>query len=254
MAVAMDASSNQFLARAALPGHHHRCFACGHLTDFFQHLLHAFPAAHDSLGVIRGIQDPLVGFARSRRVSSSLQGLLYQFGQLLLVKGLQDVVERPVLHRLDCRLRRAVGSHQDYHGLRCGGTQVLQGLYARNGVHSVIQENDFRTFRLGLLDAGLSAVGSLHPEPRVPQHAIQRVANLGIVVYDEYGWIFLRHCIPETNFNQLSAKETNFFRKEQMYIEAHLGQTLSLDSPPRLFYFSGIFWARVAQLVRAEES
>jgi hypothetical protein len=127
VAVLPDGARDQLLAGAALAGDHHRHVARGHLADDLEDLLHDRGAADDALLVVLGVDGRLV-LADRPQVGVGLQGVFGERQHPLRVEGLHDVVEGPELHRLDGRLRRAEGRHQDDELLRVGGADVLEGL------------------------------------------------------------------------------------------------------------------------------
>ena len=76
------------------------------------------------------------------QVGAGLQRVLRQGEHLLRIERLHDVVERAVLHRLDGRLRRAEGGHEDDELPRIDRADVLERLDAAHAAHADVEEDD----------------------------------------------------------------------------------------------------------------
>ena len=115
-AVLINGPSKQLLARPTFPPEEHRDIAWGNLTDHFIDLLHGRRGPDNPFPIT--LPTALHGSIRDFFLHqfSQGEGLLDQALHLRDGKGFEDVVEGPVLHRLDGRLRGAVGGHNDHQG------------------------------------------------------------------------------------------------------------------------------------------
>jgi hypothetical protein len=184
MAVAVQAARHEFLAGAALAGDHHRGVAGGELADDLEDLLHGRRGADDALLVLLRVDDRLVA-GRGLAVGLGAQGAFDQGEQLGRIEGFNHVVEGAELHRLDGGLRGAEGRHEDHQLLRVGRADVLERLQARHAGHAVVEQHDIGRLFLDGGHAFLTARGLLHLVVLRRKHAVQRVANFGVVIDDE---------------------------------------------------------------------
>ncbi len=185
MTVFPDRASNEFLAGATLAGDHDRHVAGGDLADHLEDFLHHAGAAHDALAVVLDVDGGLVG-ADGTEIGVDLQGVFRESQDLGRIERLDDVVERPVFHRLDCSLSRAEGGHQNHELLRIGGANVLQRLQSAHAAHAQIEKDEVR--RRTFFDHGHALFAARCLQQLIAargKHAGQRVPDLGVVVDDE---------------------------------------------------------------------
>ena len=183
--VLVDATGDEFLARAAFAGDEHGGVARGDLADGLQDFLHRFGTADDAFLVVGRIHEHARRARRRREVATGGEGLVDERDQLRLVERLHHVVVSAELHGLDRGLRRAERRHEDHHRLRLRAAEHLQGLDAGHPAHAVIKEDHVRLVALGGDDAGLAAVCFDHGVAEARERATQGIAQVLIVIDDE---------------------------------------------------------------------
>ena len=123
LAVIMNGACDEFLATAALARDQDGSITHGHATHHFKDGLHRLGLADNIVVVLLNGER---GFDRCSRAKlrGSLQGRvdhdLHGEGERLLAQE----VKGPELHRLDHRLGRAEGTHDDHHGIRGFGPDL----------------------------------------------------------------------------------------------------------------------------------
>ena len=120
VAVMINRAGDEFLAGAAFTGDERGGVAGGHLADELENLLHRLTAADDAQLVILGFEQGLVRH-HLLHVARGLERVGDDFLELQRVERLEQIIVGAELHRLDGRLRRAVGGHQNDEELRIGG-------------------------------------------------------------------------------------------------------------------------------------
>jgi len=158
---------------------------CGDLPDHLEDLLHHPGRADDPLLVVLGVDDRLV-LARRAQVRVHLKGVLDQGEHFLRIERLHHVVEGAVLHRLDGRLRRAEGGHQDDQLLGIGRANMLKRLDSAHRPHPDIEEH--QVGRGALLDDCDPLFAACRLENAVipgRKHTHERIPDLGVVIDDE---------------------------------------------------------------------
>ena len=114
-----------------------------------------------------------------------LEGLVDLELHLLDFKRLLHVVEGADLHRLDCRLHRPEGGHQDHgdRGLeRLGCAQHIETVAAS---HFEIAYDDVELATVQLFDGGVAVRGFLDVVPGLAQCSCDSSAQRIVVVRDE---------------------------------------------------------------------
>ncbi len=112
-AVLVDCLGDQVLAGSGLALDQHAGVGRGDPLQPLDDLAHLRAVADDALESEPLVQPPLqldVGSAQP----GTLRRLLRDRPKLIDIQGLQQVVERPLLHGLDCRGNRPVTGHQDH--------------------------------------------------------------------------------------------------------------------------------------------
>ena len=183
--VLRDATRDEFLARAAFAGDEDRRIAGGDLSDRLQHFLHRLRTADDAFLVVGRIDERARRLTGRREVAAGAERAVDQGDELRLVKGLHDVIIRAELHRLDRGLGRAERGHQDHHRLRLRAAEHLQGFDAGHPAHAVVEQDDVGLVALRERDAGFAAVGFDHRVALASERALERVAQVFIVIDDE---------------------------------------------------------------------
>ena len=105
-AVLVDGAGDQLLAGAALAGDQHGKGLVGDAADRLEDLLHRRAAAHEGLAREVVVRRRLRDDGRLAHQACHLQGLADHPAQLLHVERLEQVVVRPLPHRLDGGIRR----------------------------------------------------------------------------------------------------------------------------------------------------
>ena len=184
MTVAVDAAGDEFLARAALAGDHDRDIARGDLANDLEDFLHHAGAADDAFLVLVGIQHGLHPASRAD-ARLRLQRALDEPEQFRRVERLHHIIVSAELHRLDRGLRGGVGGHENHQLPWIGRADVLQRLEARQAVHAVVEQHHVGRLPLDSCHALVAARGFLHRITLRRQHAVERIAHLGVVIDDE---------------------------------------------------------------------
>ncbi len=140
-AVLVERLGEQLLAGAALAEEQHRGGGGGHLADRLEDRQHLRALAHQVVEAVL-VLEPLAQRARLLHEALPLQGLLEDDLQLLDVDRLAEVVLGAELHRLDRRLDRAVGGHDDDHRLRAHLLDLREQLDPVHARHAQVGEDD----------------------------------------------------------------------------------------------------------------
>ncbi len=189
VAVPKNAPRDELLARAALARDHDGDVAGGDLPDRLEHFLHRRGTANNALLVVVGVQARPVVAGRPQ-VGAGLERRFREGEHLLRIEWLHDVVERPVLHRLNRRLGRAKGRHQDDELVRIERTDVLERFNAAHAAQAHVQEDDVRRTVAHRGEAFLTAGHRGHRVVARRKHPRERVANLRVVVdHEDRGFV-----------------------------------------------------------------
>src|SRR5205809_665762 len=130
--------------------------------------------------------------------SSRLSGRAPQFSEknppsarddIVVRKRLLDVVERPLIHRLDGALERGLGRHEDDGGLRVLIAHRRQDLGARDARHLDVREYDVGRVPLERFQPRFPALRGGHIEPFPLQQDPEHVQDPHLVVDDQNRWL-----------------------------------------------------------------
>ena len=127
VAVMINRAGDEFLAGAAFAGDERGGVGGGNLADEFEHLLHRLAAADDAEFVILRFQQRLIG-NDLLHVARGLERVGDDFLELGNVERLEQIIVGAELHRLDGRLRGAVGGHQNHEQLRDRSARMLRSV------------------------------------------------------------------------------------------------------------------------------
>ena len=148
------------------------------LEDF----LHRRALPDDAEIVIFLLQQRLVShhlLHRPRRRERARHELL----QLWHVERFQHVIIRAVLHRLDRRLRRTEGGHDDHRRLRVKLPQPLQRLDAADAAHAHVHDHEVRAQLRDHLQRLLATPCRVQLQPILPaKDALKRIPHIRLVI------------------------------------------------------------------------
>ena len=180
----VDRPGHQFLARAALTRDQHRGVRLRDLPDELENLLHRLALADDALGVILFRQQRLVT-DDAPHVVGGLERRRDERFEFRHVERFQHVIVRAEFHRLDGRLRRAVGGHHDDQQFRIQAAQLAQHLQSVAGAHANVHDDKVGPLRRDLAN-GLGAVARFHNlQFGRLEIAAECAPNIGIVINDQ---------------------------------------------------------------------
>ena len=106
--------------------------------------------------------------------------------QLLQIERLEQIIERPALHRLDGRLDRAVAGDENHLGIRLQFLALGQHFEPADVRHLQVGDHDFERARLEQRDRLLAAAGHGASEADAPQTVGHRLGMRGVVVDHEH--------------------------------------------------------------------
>src|ERR1035437_6764232 len=141
VAVMINRAGDEFLAGAAFTGDERGGVAGGHLTDELENLLHRLTATDDAEFVILGFEQRLIRHDLLH-VVCGLERVGDDFLELQRVERLEQIIVGAELHRLNGRLRRAVGGHQNDEELRIGGADPAERFESVHTAHAHIHEHE----------------------------------------------------------------------------------------------------------------
>ena len=115
--------------------------AAGHLADELENLLHRLAAADDAQFVILGFEQRLIRH-HLLHVARGLERVGDDFLELGRVERLEQIIVGAELHRLDGRLGRAVGGHQNDEELGVGGADAAERFESVHAAHAHVHEHE----------------------------------------------------------------------------------------------------------------
>src|SRR5439155_333880 len=139
------------------------------------------------------LEDPLLRRAPANR------------DEIVVRERLLDVVERPLIHRLDGALERGLGRHEDDGGLRVLIAHRRQDLGARDARHLDVREYDVGRVSLERFQPRFPALRGGHVEPFPLQQDPEHVQDPHLVVDDQNRWL-LAHAA--SSFRRAAGKYT----------------------------------------------
>ncbi len=139
-AVVINRAGDQFLAGAAFAGDERRGVRGGELTDQFENILHRLRPPDDAQLVVLGFEHGLVAHDLLH-VARGLEGIRDDLLELGDVERLEEIVERPQLHRFDGSLRGAVGGHHDDRHLAVEFAKAAEGFEAVHAAHAHVHDD-----------------------------------------------------------------------------------------------------------------
>ena len=189
--VVVDGLGDEFLSRTAFARDQHARASVRDALDQIEDRLHSARAADDVVEAIASVDlgAQLTVFLEE---SSLTERLLDDDLNLVDLEGLLDVVEGPLLHRFDGRVRRGVGGHHQDLGV---GEAVLDGLQHRESVHvghhEVCEDQIEFGSRLEELCRRLSAVGDGDLVTRFSQEDLEELAKAWLVVDNQDAFVVI---------------------------------------------------------------
>ena len=184
-AVLEDRAGDEFLARAAFAGDEDGRAGRRDLADELVDLLHRGRVADD--GLPRLLR---VGLGRKRRDLAAMalrdaERLGEQVLEMRDVERLEDVVVGAELHRLDRRLRRAVGGHHDDDLPRVDLPDFLERIEPALLAHADVHHDEVGLRLRAMPDALVARLGAQDVERLLFQQAAEGIVDVLLVVDDE---------------------------------------------------------------------
>ena len=140
----VDGPGDQFLARAALAGDQHWKALVGDTADGLVHFLHGRAAADNGFAREVVVRRCLRNNGRIAHQPADLQRFTDHAFQLLHVERLEQVVVRPLLHRLDGRIGRAGQGDKDDWDTGIDLANLTQDLQSGLVRQAQVEENNVR--------------------------------------------------------------------------------------------------------------
>ena len=181
LAVMIYGPRHQLLARAAFPRDQRRRVASGQLPDDLENRLHSFAPPDDPQVVILRFQQRLVG-NHPAHVPGRLEGVEHDLLEARHVEGFEQVIVSPQLHRLDGRLRRAVGRHHDDHLLGVHLAQPAKSVQAAHAAHPHVHDHQVGFEPGDQLQSLLAAVRRCQFDFRLVKYPAERVLHVHFIV------------------------------------------------------------------------
>ena len=197
-AVLIDRPGDQFLAGPALAKDQHGHVLRGNAANGFIEVLHGRRRAHQLIVFCR---DRLLLVIHRRHAAdpTEMDGTANNAAKLVEVQGLEQVLERAKLHRLDGGVRASVGGDDDYGKPRVDLPDQRIGVQARHVGQSHVQNHGVRRVLPNTLDSLAGGADGENLETRRFQGPLQRIANIWLVVDDQH----IRHGIVALWFSAI---------------------------------------------------
>ena len=179
--VVVDRAGDQFLARARFAADQHRRVAARHLLHDAEHLLQRAARADDAVEII----EVLLLVAQVLHLVLEMAELDRLFDlelHFLDFEGLLHEVEGADLHRLDGRVNRPEGRHEDDRRARLNGPRRAEHVHAVGAAHAKVGQHDVELAVLQPLDGGRPVAGLLHVVAGVGQRADEALAERIVIV------------------------------------------------------------------------
>ena len=190
-AVLENGAGDEFLAGAAFAGDQDGRAGRRDLADELVNLLHCGRIADDGLAAFLRVKLGGKGDDLFHRAGGG-ERLEKQVLQLGNVEGLEHVIVGPALHRLDGRLRGAVGRHHDHDLLRVDLAQFLERVETALLAHADVHHDQVGHRFTGHTDALVARLGALDFERFLLQQPAKGIMDVLLVVDDEDGLLCFR--------------------------------------------------------------
>ena len=141
VAVMINRAGDKFLAGAALTGDERGGIRRRHLADELEDLLHRLAAADDAEFVVLGFEQRLIRHDLLH-VVRGFERVGDDFLELGRVERLEQIIVGTELHRLDGRLCRAVGGHQNDEEPGVGGADAAECFEPVHAAHAHVHEHE----------------------------------------------------------------------------------------------------------------
>ena len=122
-----------------------------------------------------------------------LEGAVEDGVEVVEVDGLREEVVGTLLHRLDGRFDAAVGREEDADGLRVLRADGLEEIEAVHAGHADVREHDFDVAVGEFVHRHLGVGREADVETEL-QRALESLARVAVVVYNQYCWLLAFDC------------------------------------------------------------
>ena len=184
-AVLVDGAGDQFLAGAALAGDQHGERLVGDAADGLVRFLHPRAAADDGFARELFVRRRLRDDGRLAHQPGNFQRLADHAVQLLQIDRLEQVVVRPVPHRLDGRVGRPGHGDHDDRDAGVDSPELPQDVQAGLVGQAQVEENNVRASGGDPFQALCARLGDLNPVCGRGEHVAHSVAEQVRVVIDQ---------------------------------------------------------------------
>jgi hypothetical protein len=184
-AVLVDGARHQLLARAALAGDEHRESLVGDSADGFVHLLHVRTGADDSFARLILVRRRPHNHGRLAHQADDLQRLAEHAVQFMQVERFEQVIVRPLPHRLDGRIGRPGHGDQDDRDAGVDLAELPQDVQAGLVGQAQVEQNNVGPNVGDTLKALGTRVGDLDPVCGGGEHVAHLVRKQARVVINQ---------------------------------------------------------------------
>ena len=177
----MQRARDQFLPGPAFAGDERRRVGCGKLPNELENLLHGLASSYDAQFIILLFEQRLVG-DHLLHVPGRLERVEDNFLELGNVERFEQVIVGAQLHRLDGRLGRAIGRHQDHEQFGIHLPYPPQGLQSVNSAHPDVHDHQIRLEFGNRLKSFLAARSGGQLDFRRIKYSLKRVLHVRLVI------------------------------------------------------------------------